>query len=187
MTTKKINSNKETEDSMTFNDLFFKEICQLLDAENQILQILPQLTKEALTPQLKKILTLQEKDTQEQIKRLQKICELIGETPLTKKCLGTAALIKEMEEIFKTMPVSELRDAALIAAAQRLKHYEIASYGTVKTFAMQLENTEAVALLKLSSEEEEGASMKLSTLAEGGFFTTGINRLAIKKNVGPGS
>ncbi len=149
----------------TLRELFVEELQDLYSAENQITQALPKLAKAASNPQLKQALESHLLETKQQVERLERILESIEEHPGNKTCEGMKGLIKEGEQMVKASGDSDVIDAGIIAAAQRVEHYEIAGYGTVRTYAELLEQNEAVRLLNETLQEEKAADHKLNEIA----------------------
>jgi ferritin-like metal-binding protein YciE len=164
-----------------FYKLFLKEISDLYSAENQIVEALPKMIEAASTPELKEAFKNHLKETRNQVARLDNIFAQLNEEPSDETCEAMEGLIAEGNEMIEMEAPSVVRDAALIGAAQRIEHYEIAGYGVAKTFATQLELYDIAQLLKETLEEEGSADKKLTSIAEGGFFTAGINKLASEK------
>jgi ferritin-like metal-binding protein YciE len=161
------------------NYLLLDELHDLLSAENQIVEALPEMVKAALSTELKSAFQNHLKETKGQVARLKKIFKLLKVAPQVKFCKATKGLIQECKEVLKEFKVkSLLRDAALISKAQRIEHYEMAAYGTVRTFANELNLSEVAKLLDETLDEESAANKKLSSIAEGGVFTSGINHKA---------
>src|SRR5436190_17641875 len=150
----------------TLKDLYVSELKDLYSAENQILKALPKMAKAASNPSLKSAFQEHEAQTQGQVQRLEQIFQQMGKGPGGKACKGMQGLIEEGEEMMKEDAEPEVLDAALIAAAQRVEHYEIAGYGTVRTYAQQLGETQAARLLQQTLDEEGETDKKLSSLAE---------------------
>jgi len=147
-------------------DLFLDELADLYHAEKQLVKALPQLIKAASAPELKEAFESHLEETEEQVSRLEEIFELFGKQPKAKKCPGMEGIIEEGKKIIEEGAESSVLDAALIAAAQKAEHYEIASYGTLATWAKLLEEEEALDLLKETIEEEKAADEKLTEIAE---------------------
>jgi ferritin-like metal-binding protein YciE len=116
--------------------------------------------------------------TRNHVTRLEEIFSQLGTTGMGKECEAMKGLIKEGEDIINASGNPDVKDAALIAAAQRVEHYEIAGYGTVRTYAEELGYDEAATLLQTTLDEEGKANKKLTTLAEGGLLSSGINEKA---------
>lgn len=146
--------------------LYVEELKDLYSAEKQILQALPKMAKKATNPQLKAGFQEHLRQTEEQVKRLDLIFEGLGKSGRGKKCKGMEGLLEEGKEVMQEDMDEETRDAALIAAAQRVEHYEIAGYGTVRTYAQLLGETEAAKLLQQTLDEEGATDKKLTALAE---------------------
>ena len=145
--------------------LFRDEIADLYDAEQQILKALPKMISAVSTPQLKTALEQHRKVTEAQVQRLEEIFRAEGK-PSQKKCKGMAGLLAEGEDILKEDFEGEVMDAAIIGAAQRVEHYEIAAYGTVRAFAEHLGKNEVVELLQETLDEEKEADELLTQIAE---------------------
>ena len=158
--------------------LFISELKDILDAEKQIIKALPKMVEAAEAPELKDAFKNHLQETMEQVKRLQKIFSLLGIGESEEKCEAMHGLIEECQEAIKGYQKSALRDAALISKAQRIEHYEISVYGTLRTFAKELELSEAIKLLQDTLEEESNADKALTKIAEGGVISTGINHKA---------
>jgi ferritin-like metal-binding protein YciE len=146
-------------------DLFVDELKDIYSAENQITKALPKMAKTAKSPELKKGFELHLEQTREQIARLERIFEELGETPRGKKCHGMEGLLEEGKELMGEDAEPEVMDAGLISAAQRVEHYEIAAYGTVKTYAELLGMSKAAKLLDETLKEEKDTDQKLTGLA----------------------
>jgi ferritin-like metal-binding protein YciE len=150
----------------TLRKLYVEELKDLYSAEKQILQALPRMAKKATNPQLKAGFEEHARQTEEQVKRLDRIFEGLGKSPRGKKCKGMEGLIEEGKEIMQEDMDEDTRDAGLIAAAQKVEHYEMAGYGTVRTYAQLLGETEAARLLQTTLDEEGMTDKKLTQLAE---------------------
>ncbi len=148
-------------------DLFVDELKDLYSAENQITKALPKMAKTASSPDLKQGFELHLEQTKGQIARLEQIFEELGESPKGKKCHGMEGLLEEGKELMGEDAEPEVMDAGLISAAQRVEHYEIAAYGTVKTYAELLGMSKASKLLEETLSEEKETDKKLSGLAGG--------------------
>ena len=136
-------------------------------AEKQILQALPKMAKAATSPELKKAFQTHERQTQEQVKRIERIFDdgLEG-SPAGKKCKGMEGLIEEGKEILEEDMPDMLRDAALIGAAQKVEHYEMAAYGTAREMAERLGLTSAARLLQQTLDEEGETDKLLTAIAQ---------------------
>ena len=147
--------------------LLAHELKDLYSAEKQILQALPKMAKAAKNPELKKAFETHLKQTEQQVKRIEKIFDggLEG-SPAGKKCKGMEGLVEEGKEILQEEMPDELRDAALIGAAQKVEHYEMAAYGTARAMAERLGMKEAVQLLQQTLDEEGETDKLLTGIAE---------------------
>jgi ferritin-like metal-binding protein YciE len=148
------------------DELFHDGLRDIYFAEKKILVALPKLAKAAESEELANAFNEHEMQTKEQVSRLEKVFQLIDETPRGKNCPGITGIIDEGEEIIDEYEGSPALDAGLIGAAQAVEHYEIARYGTLKAWAEELGLEEAVSLLDATLAEEENIDEKLSTLAE---------------------
>jgi ferritin-like metal-binding protein YciE len=146
-------------------DLFLDELKDIYSAENQITKALPKMAKTAKSPDLKKGFELHLEQTKGQIARLEQIFDELGESPKGKKCHGMEGLLEEGKELMGEDAEPEVMDAGLISAAQRVEHYEIAAYGTVKTYAELLGMSKAAKLLDETLKEEKDTDQKLTGLA----------------------
>lgn len=164
-----------------FFELFLDELKDIYDSENQIVKALPKMIEAASSQELKEAFEGHLEETKQQVRRLARIFEVLELDGEGESCEAMKGLIKEGEEVINRFPKSAIRDAGLIARAQRIEHYEIAVYGTLKTFAKEFDLDEVRNLLQISLDEEGGANKKLTKIAEGGLFTTGINAKAQSK------
>jgi len=163
---------------MTLKDLYIEQLRDLYSAETQLLQALPKMAAAASNTSLKEAFNTHLNETRGQLERLERIFSSLSTNPRGHTCQAMVGLIKEGEEILQKPGDPDVKDAALIASAQRVEHYEIAGYGTVKTFAKHLEYDEHVQLLDQTLDEESNADKKLTKVAEGGWLATGINQEA---------
>lgn len=150
----------------TLRELYVQELKDLYDAENQITKALPKMMKEASSDELRSALEEHLEITKEQARRIEQIFENMGERLKAEKCKGMQGVIAEGSELLKEADDDDVRDAGIIASAQKVEHYEIASYGTVRTYAQLLGEEEAVQLLQQTLDEEKEADQKLNALAE---------------------
>jgi ferritin-like metal-binding protein YciE len=150
----------------TLRDLYVEGLKDLYSAENQILKGLAQMIKKANHPQLKRAFREHERQTRQQVKRLERVCKQLDESPRGKKCEGMEGLIKEAKELISERPDPDVLDAGLIAAAQHIEHYEMAGYGTVRTYARQLGYEEQARLLQQTLDEEQATDLLLTKIAE---------------------
>ena len=151
----------------SLRELYVEELKDLYSAENQILKALPKMMRAASDRDLQRAFSQHEKQTRRQVKRLDRIFRQLGESPRGKKCKGMEGLLEEGQELIQERPEPEVLDAGLIAAAQRVEHYEIAGYGTVRTYARQLGEEEHASLLQETLDEEGETDKLLTQLAEG--------------------
>jgi len=146
-------------------ELYVEELKDLYSAENQILKGMPRMIKAATNPALKRAFTKHEKQTREQVKRLERICKSLGEKPTGKKCVGMEGLLEEAKDLIKEKPAKEVLDAGLISAAQHVEHYEMAGYGTCRTWARLLGFQAHADLLQKTLDEEQQTDLDLTALA----------------------
>lgn len=146
-------------------ELYIDELKDLYSAENQLVKALPKMAKASTSPDLQAGFEEHLEQTKGHVQRLETIFQTLGENPKGKKCKGMEGLIEEGAEAIEEYE-GHLRDAALIGAAQRVEHYEMAGYGTVSAFAEELGESEHVTLLSKTLEEEKETDEKLSQLAE---------------------
>ena len=152
-------------DLNSLRDLFIDELRDLYDAETQITEALPKLIKKAEYPELKSALEEHLEVTRGQIQRLEQIFNSLGEKPTGETCKGMKGLIKEGDDMASRDGVPSVIDAAIISSAQRVEHYEIAGYGTVRTYAELLGETEFANLLQQTLDEEKEADQTLNQIA----------------------
>jgi ferritin-like metal-binding protein YciE len=146
--------------------LYVEELKDLYSAEKQLIQALPRMAKKAQNAQLKQAFQQHLEITQAQLERLDRVFEGLEKSPRGKKCKAMEGLIEEGKEMMQEDMEPEVMDAALIAAAQRIEHYEIAGYGTVRTYANLLGEKDAAKLLQQTLDEEGQADKILTQLAE---------------------
>lgn len=162
----------------TLHDLFVEQLQDLYSAETQLVDALPKMASAASNEQLRDAFEQHLAETREHVKRLDKIFDELGKSPGGETCKGMKGLIAEGEEVLKMEGDPTVIDAALIAAAQRVEHYEIAGYGTVKTFADHLDLGDIKGILDDTLDEEAKADKLLTSIATGGRFKTGLNEKA---------
>jgi ferritin-like metal-binding protein YciE len=146
--------------------LYIDELKDLYSAENQLVKALPKMAEAASSDELRQGFEQHLEQTKGQVQRLEKIFKALGESPKGKKCKGMEGLVEEGSEVIDEDFEGSLMDAALIGAAQRVEHYEIAAYGTVCAFAEELGETEQASLLTETLEEEKATDEKLTELAQ---------------------
>ena len=149
----------------SFKDLFEFEIKDLYSAELQLIEALPKMAEAANNPELKNGFHQHLEQTRNQKERLDKLAEKLGFDPKGGHCDAMEGLINEGEEIIKSKAASPVKDSALIAAAQRVEHYEISAYGTVRNYAEKLGFEEAIELIEATLKEEKETDSKLNHLA----------------------
>ena len=149
-------------------ELLTEEMRDLLSAENQLVKALPKMARAAKDPDLKQAFEEHLEQTKEHVERLKKAFELLEEKPRAKACKGMAGLVEEGQEVITEGKQKEdaAADLALIGAAQRVEHYEIAAYGTARAIAEQMERNDIVKLLSQTLEEEEKADQLLTKVAQ---------------------
>jgi len=150
----------------SLRELFVKELQDLYDAENQLIKALPKMAEASNSEELRNGFEEHLEQTKGHAQRLETIFESLGEDAKGEKCRGMEGLIKEGGKVMDEEMPEPVKDAALIAAAQRVEHYEIAGYGTVRTFAELLGEDEAVSLLEQTLEEEKETDEKLTEMSE---------------------
>jgi ferritin-like metal-binding protein YciE len=150
----------------SLRQLYIDELKDLYSAETQMVKALPKMAKASSNAELRQGFEEHLRQTSEHVSRLEQIFEMLGEKPTGKKCLGMEGLIKEGSETMQESYADALMDAALIGAAQRVEHYEIAGYGTVRAFADLLGESEHVSLIEQTLQEEKQTDDKLTQLAE---------------------
>lgn len=157
----------------SLNDLFVNQIEDLYDAEQRLTKALPKMAEAANSSQLKQAFQSHLTETEGHVSRLEQIFREVNVDPKRETCEAMKGLIAEGEEMVKTNGDPEVKDAALIAAAQRVEHYEMAGYGTARAFAKRLGLNQAATLLEQTLQEEKAADQKLNTIAE-----SSVNRAA---------
>jgi len=150
----------------TMEDLYIQELKDLYDGEKQIMKALPKMAKAASSEALKAAFEQHMEQTKRQVERLEQIFAQRNEKPTGKKCVGLQGIIEEGSDLIGEVEGSAILDAGLIAAAQKVEHYEMAGYGTVCSFAQRLGDTKAEQLLRQTLEEEKATDIKLTQLAE---------------------
>jgi ferritin-like metal-binding protein YciE len=150
----------------TLEKLYISELRDLYSAENQLLKALPKMAKGASSPELKDAFEKHLEQTKGHVARLEELFEQLDESPKGKTCHGMKGLIEEGSEILEEDGEDSVLDAGIIVAAQKVEHYEIASYGSVRTFAQLIGNDEAARLLQSTLDEESETNEILNGLAE---------------------
>lgn len=150
----------------TLQALYLKELQDLHSAESMLLKALPKMTKAASSPELRHAIEDHLEKTRMHVDRLDQVFDQLGERPSGKKCKAMAGLLEEGKEVLEQDGNPSVLDAAIIAAAQRVEHYEMAGYGCVRTFAQLLGERQAATVLAKTLEEEKEADRKLTEIAE---------------------
>lgn len=153
----------------TLEDLLVQELKDLYDAEQQLVDALPKMMEAAENPQLQEAFQTHLRETEQQVMRLEEVFEELGVEPEGHPCKAMKGLIAEGQQMIKAKGDSDVRDAGLIGAAQRVEHYEIAAYGTARTLAQRLGRSRAAELLQVTLDEEGATDKKLTAIAESGI------------------
>jgi ferritin-like metal-binding protein YciE len=151
----------------TLEDLYYDEVKDLYDAENRIVKTLPKLAQASSSTELQDAFKDHLQKSEGHVRRLEQIFESMGKKASAKTCNGIKGILEEGAEAFE-LDAGPIRDAALIGGAQRVEHYEMAAYGTVKTWAEQLGRDEDARLLEQTLDEEKEADETLTGIAESG-------------------
>jgi ferritin-like metal-binding protein YciE len=163
-------SSHEREESESMDnplhEAFLDEVADMYNAEQQLIKALPKMANAAQSEQLREAFESHLKETEEQAQRIEQALESIGESLQRKKCKAMTGLLAEGKEMMEEYEGEAAIDAVLIAAAQKVEHYEIASYGTICAWAEQMGHSDALELFKQSLEEEKAADEKLTEIAE---------------------
>lgn len=155
-----------SKDIKTFDDLFMHTLQDIYYAEKQITQALPKMIGKAADPQLKQGFQTHLAETKNQIKRLEQVFQIMGKSPKGVDCPAIDGILKEADEVTGEVADKEVLDAALIASAQAVEHYEMARYGTLVAWAKLLGRNDCANLLQQTLKEEEATDKKLTALAE---------------------
>jgi ferritin-like metal-binding protein YciE len=150
----------------TMQELFVDELKDLYSAEKQIVRALPKLAKATTSEELRGALLQHLEETKEQVSRLEQIAEIVGKKLTGKSCVGMKGVLEEGSEVLEDTEKGEVRDAALIAASQRVEHYEMAGYGSARDFAKLLDMPDVAELLEETLAEEKAADKKLSEISK---------------------
>ena len=159
-------------------DVLIDQLADIRSAEQQLTTALPQMASAASEPKLREAFEHHLDETRGHLRRLEEVFAEIGITPPTETCEGMQGLIREGEEVINASGDPSAKDAALIAAAQRVEHYEIAAYGTVRTLADHLDFDHSKQLLDDTLDEESEADKLLTKIATGGMVRKGVNEKA---------
>lgn len=147
-------------------ELFLDELKDLYSAEQQITKSLPKMAKASTSEELKAAFEEHLNETKGQIDRLDRVFEILGKGPRGKTCVGMKGVLEEGAEVLEEAEEGPVRDAALISAAQRVEHYEMAGYGSVRDYAKLLGQNEIATLLEETLGEEKAADKKLNSIAK---------------------
>lgn len=153
----------------TLHDAFIEELRDTYDAEKQLIKAMPRIAKAATSPDLRAAFEQHLAETRQQVERLTRVFESIGEKPRGKHCDGMAGILEEAKSALEEDADDATMDALLIASAQRAEHYEMAAYGTLVSWAQAMGHSDAAQLLQETLDEEKATDEKLTTLAEGGI------------------
>jgi ferritin-like metal-binding protein YciE len=162
-----------------------EELTDLRDAETQLTQALPKLAESATSRELRTAFQKHLKETRTHLTRINQALRALGETPSSETCEAMKGLLKEGEKHMKKAPPGALRDAVLITGAQKVEHYEMASYGTARTYAQVLGEQEVARLLEQTIEEEKAADRTLSAIAEGSVNEEAAEEWQAQSEEGP--
>lgn len=172
------NSDTEATTDPLLQDVFVEQIADLQSAEQQLISALPKMAEAASDDELRKAFLAHLDETRGHADRLRKIASIVGTTVPSEECQAMKGLVAEGEDTINRPGTAVAKDAALIAAAQRVEHYEIAAYGTAKTLAKEIGLDDAVELLDETLDEESEADKLLTKIATGGLFSSGVNEKA---------
>ena len=150
----------------SLHDLYLSELKDLYSAENQIIKALPKVIEKTSSPELRQALESHLEQTRGHVTRLEEVFQMHGEEPKKMKCKGMQGVLDEGDEMLGFDATPDVRDAAIISSCQRVEHYEIAAYGSVRTFAEQMGHDRAAAILQQTLDEEKDADEKLTDIAE---------------------
>ena len=162
----------------SLEDVLHDQVKDLLSAEKQLVAALPKVAQEAHTPELKQAITEHLEETRGHVQRLEEITGQLGIDATAKTCRAMQGLIGEGEEVLGESGDPIAKDAAIIGAAQRIEHYEIAAYGTARTLAEELDQKDVASLLGETLDEESAADKLLTKIATGGMMKSGVNKAA---------
>lgn len=165
----------------SLNEMFVQELRDIYDGEQQIVKALPKIASKAADEKLRQALEQHLEETREQVERLKQIFQHLGETATRKPCKGIQGVLAEGEQVLEELSEGSVRDAAIIAGAQKVEHYEIATYGTLIAWAKELGHDDAVDLLEETIDEEGDADQTLTDIAEGGLIASGVNETAAQR------
>lgn len=164
----------------TLNDVFVDQLADLYSAETQLVKALPNVADAANDSELSRAMSEHLDETRGHVDRLEQAFQQLHISPPSGTCEAMQGLIAETEQLISASGDPVARDVALIAAAQRVEHYEIAAYGTARTLAKQLDHHDVANLLSDTLNEESEADKKLTKIATGGFASAGVNDQAMR-------
>ena len=176
-----------SKDIKTMEDLFLHTLQDIYYAENQIVKSLPQMIEKATNRELAAGLRNHLRETENQLARLEKVFQNLGETPKGTPCPAIDGLIREADDVAGEVEDKKVLDAAIIGSAQAIEHYEISRYGTLIAWAQELGHTNVTGLLNANLKEEKAADKKLNTLAEGDLNRKAAGRMAAARATSPAS
>jgi ferritin-like metal-binding protein YciE len=164
------------------HELLVEELKDLYSAETQLVKALPRMAKKAQDMELRTAFQSHLNQTEGHVTRLEQVCELLDSKPRGKKCVAMEGLIEEGKEAMEEISDHDVLDAALIGAAQKVEHYEIAGYGTARTHALRLGYVEAASILQQTLDEEADADKKLTRIAESHVNADAAHGSAVSHN-----
>lgn len=165
----------------SFYDLFIHELKDIYNAEQQIVKALPEMVHAAHAPKLKEAFKHHLEETRKHVERLDLIAKELNENLAGQECDAMSGLIKQSHKTLRLNLNADAKDAALIGEAQRIEHYEMAVYGTLRVYARRLGFDRVEKLLEETLKEESHADKKLTSVAEGSIFSEGVNTKAMKR------
>ena len=164
----------------SLDDVLQEQVKDLLSAERQLVAALPKVAAAAHSPELKEAITEHLGETRTHVKRHEEVSNMLGIGAAATTCKAMQGLVAEGEEVLAKPGDPIAKDAAIIAAAQRIEHYEIAGYGTARTLAAELDQIDAERLLGETLDEESAVDKQLTKIATGGMFRSGVNQAAAR-------
>jgi len=164
------------------HELLVEELKDLFSAESQLVKALPKMVKKAQDMELRTAFQSHLTQTVGHVDRIERVCELLDAKPRGKKCVAMEGLIEEGKEEMEEITDRDVLDAAMIGAAQKVEHYEMAAYGTARTHALRLGYVEAASILQQTLEEEGDADKKLTRIAESHVNAEAVNSSAVRSN-----
>jgi ferritin-like metal-binding protein YciE len=160
------------------HDLYVEQLKDMYSAEKQLVEALPKMAEGASTPALRQAFEMHFQETENHLQEVRNLLSELGENPGSKVCKGMQGLVEEGNEVLKQQGRPKARDAGLILAAQKVEHYEIASYGGLRAYARVLGYDAAASTLNEILDQEYETDQKLDDLAEGGILAEGLNEQA---------